>query len=576
MAWLDLYEYIASTSEYPDYAAIIAASYMDADAFWAWDGYQSGYDGPIYFDCGYPYWVTWHAAARSPGESSMLPDNYSYVSQGPAAILTHQPEYNWKECVSGYIHSDEGHLLVGRRFRVRARFFGPGYSGSESGASLHAGAIGQPEGYYCQEQMAIAANNEWHEFELSPFESYDGSIETRGVGVGLSSNWTCDGPPGYLAVEIQIWEGEDPEPPGEECNYDCECEGGERNTRSLGELTQTLLDRLGFVDPLANPERRTLGALRRDMAIRCGYASSADRLPPGVPELFDQLLNEAEQKLWRRLELDRGAEALPPRMVDDDDTTTLDAPLVFALALGEAKAHLGKQDSRIYLEQTERMLGDYLRRSPANVVRNVTAILQEAQRFLFEKVASFRQSRFFRWPLQQGVRFYDFAGNDDLCGLRLVPELVEGVYVTDSDCPTERWRPLAAGINPMLYDGGVRESWPQRYEFRQCIEIFPAPDERAGFLRIKGKFDIQRFEEPEDRTTIDADLVLMHATAVAKQQFGQQDFQQYQAMVQSRIGDIIAGSHHTRRYMPGELDWGNATPPRPRDGFLPSWPEDDL
>lgn len=354
------------------------------------------------------------------------------------------------------------------------------------------------------------------------------------------------------------------------CNYDCECEGGERNTRTLGELRASLLDRLGFVDPLVGPERRTLADLRRDLAIRCGYASSASRLPPGVPELFDQLLNEAEQKLWRRLELDNGGEDLPPRMVDDDDETTLDAPLVFALALGEAKAHLGKQDARIYMDQVERMLGEYLRRRPANVSRVATDLLQSSQRFLFEKVASFRQSRFFRWPLQQGVRFYDFAGNDDLCGLRFVPELVEGVYVTDSDCPTERWRPLAAGINPLLYDGGVRESWPQRYEFRQCIEIFPAPDERAGFLRVKGKFDIQRFEEDDDRTTIDADLVLLNALAIAKQQFGQQDFQQYQAMVQSRIGDIIAGSHHTRRYMPNGDEWHDAVPPRPRDGFLPS------
>lgn len=354
------------------------------------------------------------------------------------------------------------------------------------------------------------------------------------------------------------------------CNYDCECEGGERNTETLGVLRQRLLDRLGFVDPLVGPEIRTLGALRRDMAIRCGYASSADRLPPGVPELFDQIINEAQQKLWRALELDSGGQPLPERMVDDEDTTVLDAPLVFALALGEAKAHLGKQDSRLYIEQSQQMLGAYLRRSPPSVRRTTTEILRGAQRFLFDKVASFRQSRFFRWPLQQGVRFYDFGGNDDTCGLRFVPELVEGVYVTDRDCPHEQWRPLACGINPQLYNGGVRESWPQRYEFRQCIEVFPAPDGREGYLRIKAKFDIQPFEEDEDRTTIDADLVLLHAIAVAKQQYGQQDWQQYQAMVQSRIGDIVAGSHHTRRYVPGGYERADAIPPRPRDGFLPS------
>lgn len=567
MAWVDLYQHIVSNSADPDNAGIVAASYMDADAFWVWDGYTPGYSGVLYSDCGFPYWSSWHTPGAEQGDAFALYDGYDYVSQGPAAILTRQPEYNWKECVSGYIHWDEGHLLVGRRFRVRAHFFGPGYAGSESGASLHAGPIGQPEGYSCQEQISISANNEWYEFELDPFESYDGSVETRGVGVLLSSNWTCDGPPGYLAVEIQIWEDEAPE---EGCNYDCECEGGSRNVDTLASLRNKLLDRLGFVDPLIGPEVRTLAALRRDLAVRAGYASSADRLPPGVPEMYDQILNEAQQKLWRRLELDNGGEPLPPRMVDDADECVLDAPLIFALALGEVKAHAGKQDARIFLDQSERMLADYMRRRPPNIRRIATELLKESQRFLFEKVASFRQSRFFRWPLQQGVRFYDFAGNDDLCGLRLVPELVEGVYVTDSDCPTERWRPLAAGINPLLYDGGVRESWPQRYEFRQCIEVFPAPDDRGGYLRIKAKFDIQRFEEDADYTTIDADLVLLQAIAAGKQQFGQQDWQQYAGMVQSRIGDIIAGSHHTRRYLPGGYERADAIPPRPRDGFLPS------
>lgn len=244
------------------------------------------------------------------------------------------------------------------------------------------------------------------------------------------------------------------------CNYNCTCENTDGSARNIA----------------------TLGALRRRMMVRLGHAATADRPPPGMTDL----------------------------------------------------------------------LNDFL---------------QEAQRFLYEKVASFRQSRFFEWDLQEGVRFYDFHENADGCHRKFVPELVEGVYVTHIPCPHERWQELHAGIDPGLYNGGIRNSWPQRYEFRQCIEIFPAPDARGGYLRIKAKADLEPFTEDEHFTTIDSDLVFMLAMANAKAHYNKPDAQVYGGMVQSRIGDLIAGSHHTRRYIPGGGPLPNANPPVPKDGW---------
>lgn len=574
MPWVDLFQHYGSIPG----AVITARGSTSGNSYWEGSVTLNPEEAAFLQDWGSGMLVQMYWPA-SGVDGGVTVNNFGVY--GPDSI-----QWNPARINSIYPYSDDGFLVSpGTRIRVRARFSGAVVEGADWGA-LGAGSAGfvfldtsgggiflsrdfaEFSGSIVEGEWTLWSEHEVSEDDASPSNQHS---EFQGIGHQTRTPDAASPPAQYMEVEWQVWvDDPDPPDPPEDCNYDCECEGGERNVRTLGELRATLFDRLGFSDPLAGPEQRTLSALRRDLAIRCGYASSANRLPPGVPELFDQLINEAQQKLWRRLELDSGDQPLPPRMVADDDVTVLDAPLVFALALGEAKAHLGKQDSKIYLDQAERMLADYMRRRPAGVRRIVTSILQEAQRFLFEKVASFRQSRFFRWPLEQGVRFYDFAGNDDLCGLRFVPELVEGVYVTDSDCPSERWRPLHAGIDPLLYNGGVRESWPQRYEFRQCIEIFPAPDERAGFLRVKGKFDIQRFEEDGDVSSIDADLILMHAIAVAKQQFGQQDYQTYQAMLQSRIGDIVAGSHHTRRYIPGDGPWLDATPPRPRDGFLPS------
>ena len=206
-------------------------------------------------------------------------------------------------------------------------------------------------------------------------------------------------------------------------------------------------------------------------------------------------------------------------------------------------------------------------RPPPGMGALLDDFLREAQRFLYEKVASFRQTRFFEWPLEQGVRFYGFNDGDGGC-TKMVPELVEGVYVCDGDPAQERWVELAAGIDPRLYTGGVNESWPSRYEFRSCIEVWPAPDSRAGYLRIKAKGELMPFKADEDRTTIDSDLVFMLALANAKSHYGKQDAAQYNGMVQSRIGDLIAAEHHTRRYVPGDDPWQPPSPPLPKDGWL--------
>lgn len=360
--------------------------------------------------------------------------------------------------------------------------------------------------------------------------------------------------------------------PVEECSYNCSCDpqAGTRNIDTLGNLASRLIRRLGFVDPLGDAEVRTLGDFRTELMIRLGYAANAANPPAGMLSLLDAVVNESQQLLWRRLELDQEG-AQPPRMVDVTDVNVLDYPLVFAHALGQLKAHYNKPDAKLYLDQAEKQLGDYMRRSPPSIQFLARDFLKEAQRFLYQKAASFRQSRFFYWPLEKGVRFYDFAQNEGECEHRFVPELIEGVYVTEGDdCTTERWRELAAGINPLLYNGGVRESWPYRYEFRQCIEIFPAPDGRAGYLRVKAKFELQPFEDDSDYTTIDADLVFLQALAVGQEHFQQKNAQLTHALVRSRLGDIIAGEHHTRRYIPDDPFEPPANPPRPRDGFIES------
>lgn len=403
----------------------------------------------------------------------------------------------------------------------------------------------------------------------NPVEFHGGPFEGVGYDPTFVQGEGWFGADESYAFLIEVWV-DGPGPGPGECSYNCSCDpqAGTRNIDTLGNLASRLIRRLGFVDPLGDAEVRTLGDFRTELMIRLGYAANAANPPAGMLSLIDAVVNESQQLLWRRLELDQEG-AQPPRMVEGTDVNVLDYPLVFAHALGQLKAHYNKPDAKLYLDQAEKQLGDYMRRSPPSIQFLARDFLKEAQRFLYQKAASFRQSRFFYWPLEKGVRFYDFAQNEGECEHRFVPELIEGVYVTEGDdCTTERWRELAAGINPLLYNGGVRESWPYRYEFRQCIEIFPAPDGRAGYLRVKAKFELQPFEDDGDYTTIDADLVFLQALAVGQEHFQQKNAQLTHALVRSRLGDIIAGEHHTRRYIPDDPFEPPANPPRPRDGFI--------
>lgn len=346
-------------------------------------------------------------------------------------------------------------------------------------------------------------------------------------------------------------------------SLNCECDDISGN-RTRGELMTELLARLGFADPIATAERRTLEALRRDLLSRLGFAGQIDNPPPGMLDLLDSIINESEQTLWRRLELDRGADTLPPRMTDPADLCTLDAPLVFALALASAKSHYQKADAKLYIDTSERMLTDHLRRRPPAVMATLGAILNDAQKQLYRRYDVLRTERFFTWPLELGVHLYDIPDNAETCEKRLDPRKVTWVGIERDGI----WTPLECGIAPELYSHD-QDGTPQRYEIRQCIEVWPRPDESLGRLIIKGRFGLEPFADDGDRTTIDDQAVFLLALANAKVQYQQPDAMNYTAQLETLIAGFVAGSHHTRKYVPGRPRHSDRTYaiPRPTEPF---------
>lgn len=206
-------------------------------------------------------------------------------------------------------------------------------------------------------------------------------------------------------------------------SINCSCDDA-TGYRTLAQLRTDLLARLGFSDPMANIATRTLLQLRTDLMVRLGYGVQAAAPPPGMSDLLDSFVNEAQQTLFRRLELDKGTVSLPARMSANSDATTLDYMQVFNLALALAKSHYGKPDAKVYFEITEKYLSDQTRRRPPNIVAYLTGLLQDAQRQVITRYPALRMDRWFSWTLTTGERFYDLPDNLEGAALAAPANLV--------------------------------------------------------------------------------------------------------------------------------------------------------
>ena len=329
----------------------------------------------------------------------------------------------------------------------------------------------------------------------------------------------------------------------------CDCDDTTGH-KTLAQLRSQLLARLFPADPLANPTTRTLSALRTDMLRLLGYGAVVSSPPPGTAEECDVWLNEAQQTLFRALELDKGGESAPVRMTADADATTLDYQPILTLAMAMCCAHKGKPEAKAYQAQHEKYLADIATRRPPGIETQLDSFLMEAHQTIYDRLgkAGVRTERWFTWTLVQGERFYDLPDNAEQsgdCTKLLNPRLITYVGV-QRDSVTHK---LVAGIPPEVL-GYDMTGLPERYEVRQCIELWPAPDDSNATLIIKGHFQPAPFEADSDPTTVDDHAVYLLALANAKAYFRQPDAPTVMAQFEVQFQSLVAATHQTRRYIP--------------------------
>lgn len=158
--------------------------------------------------------------------------------------------------------------------------------------------------------------------------------------------------------------------------------------KTLAELVISVTQALGFPEALPFAATRTLVQLRTAIIARCGFAVQAASPPPGMALLVDDWINEAQQTVFRRIEMDRGGlVTYPVRMTSDSDTTdgSLDYVPTLSLATALAKAHYGQEDAKAYFDMYERFMSDHARTTPPNLADTLNDLIKEAQQDVYRR-----------------------------------------------------------------------------------------------------------------------------------------------------------------------------------------------
>jgi hypothetical protein len=200
---------------------------------------------------------------------------------------------------------------------------------------------------------------------------------------------------------------------------------------------------------------------------------------------------------------------------------------------------------------------------PPGMALLVQDFLTSAQTYLYKRYLQLHTKRFFRWKVNPLQRFYSLKDNDEdvLCNFTMDPlKSIEWAGIQDT---RNVWYPLIQGIPPQLYTMITKPWRPARYDIRQAIELYPAPDQ-TYWLWIKGHFGLMSFINPTDSTTLDSELVFLHALANAKSHYGQPDANNIEAQANAYRAELIAGTHQTAHYVPGTI----AVPPAVRPTLI--------
>ncbi len=186
---------------------------------------------------------------------------------------------------------------------------------------------------------------------------------------------------------------------------------------------------------------------------------------------------------------------------------------------------------------------------PPGMESLINDFISSAQVQMAQRYPELVTERFYTWTMIAGTRFYSVSGDDEgvtAPDFILDPRKITWVGVEDLN---GAFIPLFEGIDPTLYTNEAEQGFPRFYEIRQSVEVYPSPND-AYKLQIKGRPKNFKFTADADIATIDPELVFLLALANAKAHYSQPDASIYFTQATSHLGQLVSGSHGTKRYIP--------------------------
>lgn len=185
--------------------------------------------------------------------------------------------------------------------------------------------------------------------------------------------------------------------------------------------------------------------------------------------------------------------------------------------------------------------------------------INDAQGWIARQYPVTRQDHIFTWQLQPGERFYGIEAQTEApLDLRIDPLAIKWAGATQNDAT---WIPLVNGIDPRHYAANAGGP-PAYYQLHDGIEIWPPPADATWKVRIMAKILPEPMKAEGEYCSVDSTAILYMALANAKAHYGKPDAGNYMSMLREYCGNLVAGSHGTRRYQPGGHDFRPTVPPR--------------
>lgn len=190
---------------------------------------------------------------------------------------------------------------------------------------------------------------------------------------------------------------------------------------------------------------------------------------------------------------------------------------------------------------------------PPGLLGFITEKIQASQNFLYRKYPALNLRHWFRYKLVPGQRFYSTQDNDENINVGFVLDPYKPIEAAFCQDNRNVWYPLLWGIPPDLYTMLSKPWRPARIEIRETsIEVYPAPD-ITYYVWLKAHTGLSSFSNSTDLPSIDSELVYMYALGACKAHYGQADAAQVLAQAKDYLGELVGGTHATRRYIPASL-----------------------